>query len=99
MAATGFRFGLEGEYLLVEAESFRPLWHEDLTFARVNRLLEGIPYEHLLGGLTLEGLELDPPHRTVMPFYVEGYGLPGREVNGWVDLAVKGVEIRTPVCP
>jgi carboxylate-amine ligase len=99
MAATGFRFGLEGEYLLVEQESFRPLWHRDLTFGQLNGLLEGIRYEHLLGGLTLEGLELDPPHRTLMPFYVEGYGLPGADFRDWVDLAVKGVEVRTPVCP
>lgn len=99
MSAAGFRFGLEGEYLLVEQETFRPLWHKDLTFAQVNGLLESIRYEHLLGEVTLEGLELDPPHRTIMPFYVEGYGIPGEAVNVWVDLAFKGVEIRTPVCP
>jgi hypothetical protein len=30
----GFRFGLEAEFLLVDTESFRPLWHPDLSFLR-----------------------------------------------------------------
>ena len=32
----GFHFGLEAEYLLVEAETFRPLWHRDLSFVGLN---------------------------------------------------------------
>lgn len=95
----GFRFGLEGEYLLVEAETYRPLWYRDLRFEPLNALLESIPYEPLLHGLTLDGLELDPPHRRIMPYYVEGYGLPGAVLNQWADLLPKGIEIRTPVCP
>ena len=27
----GFHFGIEAEYLLVDAETFRPLWHHDLS--------------------------------------------------------------------
>lgn len=98
-AATGLRWGLEGEYLLVEAGTFRPLWHPDLTFDRVNALLEAIDFGPLLGGLGMDGLELDPPHRKLMPFYVEGYGLPDAELTTYVGLLVKGVEVRTPVCP
>src|SRR5437868_9286691 len=93
------RFGLEGEYLLVEADTFRPLWHPELKFGRLNALLEGIRFEQLLEGLTLEGLELDAPHRRLMPYYVEGYGLPDAGLTTYVDLLPKGVEVRTPVCP
>lgn len=99
MTRSGFRFGLEGEYLLADAATYRPLWHPDLTFDRLNALLEAIDYGPLLEGLTLAGLELDPPHRRIMPYYVEGYGLPDAEVTTLVDVLPKGVEIRTPVCP
>lgn len=99
MKVAGVRFGLEGEYLLAEVETYRPLWHSDLSFRRLNALLESIPYERLLHGLSLDGLELDPPHRQVMPCYVEGYGLPNEDLTTWVDLLPKGIEIRTPVCP
>jgi hypothetical protein len=39
----GFRFGLEAEFLLVDAASFRPLWHPDLNFEKLNAALEAIP--------------------------------------------------------
>jgi len=89
---------LEGEYLLVDA-SFRPLWHNDLAFDHLNTLLESIRFEPLLDGLTLDGLELDPPHRKLMPYYVEGYALADPELTTYVDVLPKGIEIRTPVCP
>src|SRR5262249_25734045 len=94
-----YQFGLEGEYLLVEASSFRPLWQEDLTFTRLNALLESIPFEPLLEGLTLDGLELDPPHRKLMPYYVEGYAVADPNLTTYVDVLPKGIEVRTPVCP
>jgi len=28
----GFHFGLEAEFLLIDADSFRPLWHPQLRF-------------------------------------------------------------------
>src|SRR5262249_3502183 len=99
MNRDGFRFGLEGEYLLVDAETFRPLWHTDLAFEPLNHVLEQIAFEPLLGAVTWEGRDLAPPHRRLMPFYVEGYGLPDAELTKFVDLLPKGVEIRTPVCP
>jgi hypothetical protein len=40
-----FKFGLEAEFLLIDAVSFRPLWHPDLTFAALNTLLEAIPVD------------------------------------------------------
>ncbi|MBW3543443.1 MAG: hypothetical protein KY476_24590 [Planctomycetes bacterium] len=89
-----FRFGLEAEFMLVDADTFRPLWHHDLTFAELNETLESIR----LGELpTLDGLDLEPPHRKLMPFAVEGYHVPDPDMSP-IDLLPKGIEIRTPVC-
>jgi carboxylate-amine ligase len=91
----GYHFGLEVEYLLVDAETFRPLWHPDLSFAEINAAFEAIP----IGDIPpLDGLELEAPHRKLMPFVVEGYHLPAPELSP-KDVLPKGVEIRTPVCP
>jgi Glutamate-cysteine ligase family 2(GCS2) len=90
----GFHFGLEAEYLLVDAETFRPLWHPDLSFSELNAALEGIA----IGDMPdLAGLDLEPPHRKVMPFAVEGYHVPNPDLDP-IDLLPKGIEIRTPVC-
>ena len=91
----GFHFGMEAEYLLVDAETLRPLWYHDLEFEALNAALERIPFEDLP---PLDGLELEPPHRKLMPFVVEGYHLPAPELSPR-DLLPKGIEIRTPVCP
>lgn len=91
----GFHFGLEVEYLLVDTDTFRPLWHPDLSFDELNDAFEAIP----VGDLPpLDGLDLEPPHRKLMPFAVEGYHLPAPELAPR-ELLPKGVEIRTPVCP
>jgi carboxylate-amine ligase len=89
-----FGFGLETEYLLVDSESFRPLWHQDLSFEILNRALETIEVNDLP---PLEGLELEAPHRKLMPYAVEGYHVPDPDLNP-TDLKPKGIEIRTPVC-
>jgi carboxylate-amine ligase len=86
---------MEAEYLLVDAETLRPLWYHDLEFEALNAALERIPFEDLP---PLDGLELEPPHRKLMPFVVEGYHLPAPELSPR-DLLPKGIEIRTPVCP
>lgn len=90
----GFHFGLEAEFLLVDTDSFRPLWHTDLKFADLNAALEAIPLDGLP---SLEGLDLERPHRKQMPYVVEGYHLPDPDFNP-IDLLPKGIEIRTPVC-
>jgi carboxylate-amine ligase len=91
----GYHFGIEAEYLLVDSESFRPLWYQDLDFEPLNAALETIPFADLP---PVDGLELEPPHRKLMPFVVEGYHLPAPELSPR-DLLPKGIEIRTPVCP
>jgi carboxylate-amine ligase len=88
-----FGFGLEAEFLLTQLGSGKPLWHEDLSFDRLNTLLESIP---LTGFSGLADLELEPPHRKCMPYVVEGYHVPDAEFR-MVDLRPKGLEIRTPV--
>jgi carboxylate-amine ligase len=92
-SSVGFRFGIEAEYLLVDAVTFRPLWHTDLEFSLLNRILEEIPLDHLP---SLTGLELEPPHKKLMPFVVEGYHIPNENFE-MVDIKPKGIEIRTPV--
>lgn len=79
--------------MLVDAETFRPLWHHDLTFQDVYDPLAGISIDDLP---SLDGLELEPPHRKLMPYVVEGYHIPDPDFNP-IDLLPKGVEIRTPV--
>ncbi len=91
----GFHFGIEAEYLLVDAETFRPLWYSDLSFDALNAAFEAIPIEDIPA---LDGLDLEPPHRKLMPFAVEGYHLPAPDLSPR-ELLPKGVEIRTPVCP
>ncbi len=90
-----FGFGLEAEYLLAEAGTYRPLWHRDLSFERINAALEAIQDDDLP---PLDGLDLEPPHRKRMCYVVEGYHVPDPDLNP-IDLWPKGVEIRTPVCP
>src|SRR5262245_46181113 len=93
-ASRQFGFGLEAEFLLVDAATFQPLWHPDLSFASLNRGLEAIDTSDLP---PLSGLELEVPHRKLMPYVVEGYHVPDPDMNP-TDILPKGVEIRTPVC-
>lgn len=89
-----FRFGIEAEYQLADAETFRPLWHRDLSFTELNDVLESIVVDDQP---PLDGLELEPPHRKLMPYAVEGYHVPAPDLSP-IDLLPKGIEIRTPVC-
>lgn len=89
-----FRFGIESEYLLADAETFRPLWYRDLSFEKLNATLESID---LAGLPPLDGLELEKPHHKLMPFAVEGYHVPAPDLSP-IGLLPKGIEVRTPVC-
>lgn len=89
-----FRFGLEAEYCLAQTQSYKPLWYKDITFKEIDDLFMQIKFDDLP---TVEGLCAEPPHTKLMPFIVEGYGLPN-ENNEIIDALPKGVEIRTPVC-
>src|SRR5438105_2811764 len=91
-ASCGFHFGLETEYLLVEATTLRPLWHPQLRFDELNRILDAIPTDDF----SAEGLDVEPLHRRPSPFVVEGYHLPDPNLKP-IDVLPKGIEIRTPV--
>lgn len=88
-----FKFGLEAEFLIANKNSWAPLWHRDLTFGKINALLEDIPIEDF-GDLS--HLRLEAPHAKVMPYVVEGYHIPDQDFTA-IDLKPKGVEIRTPI--
>lgn len=89
-----FSFGLEAEFLLADSKSFRPLWYKDVTFKTLDDILSALSLE---GIPSLEGLSAEPPHKKLMPFIVEGYGIPDQDMN-IIDAYPKGIEIRTPVC-
>jgi hypothetical protein len=90
----GFKFGLESEFMLASTRDFRPLWYKDVTFKTLDAIFEGISLE---GIPSLAGLHAEPPHAKLMPFIVEGYGLPDADFK-ITDAYPKGIEIRTPVC-
>lgn len=90
----GFRFGLEAEFMLAATKDFRPLWYKDVTFKTLDEIFTGISLD---GIPSLDGLAAEPPHKKLMPFIVEGYGIPDKDFNV-TDAYPKGVEIRTPVC-
>lgn len=92
--AKEFRFGLESEYLVVQEDTLKPLWHQDLTFEILNDIFERVSLE---GIPSCEGLDLEPPQTKLLPFVVEGYHLPDMD-HGAKEILPKGVEIRTPVC-
>jgi carboxylate-amine ligase len=89
-----FRFGLEAEFMLADKSDMRPLWYKDVTFKTLDDLFTGISLD---GIPTLDGLSAEPPHKKLMPFIVEGYGVPDKDMQ-IIDAYPKGIEIRTPVC-
>jgi carboxylate-amine ligase len=91
--ASRLKFGLETEYLVVRLSDWKPLWHTELSFDEIYPVLESIPLE---GILPLDGLELEPPHRKMLPYVVEGYHLPHQDHEA-ESMLPKGIEIRTPV--
>ncbi len=86
-----FLFGIEAEYLLVDAQTFRPLWHNDLVFEDINAVLEEIP----VAEIPADGFNIKPLHNKVIPYLVEGYYITDSKFQP-IKLLPKGVEIRTP---
>ncbi len=91
-----FGFGIESEYLLCDAKTFRPQWWEELEFSKLNAAFEAIQFEDLATPESMELLDLEAPHQKKMPYVIEGYHLVDSEFR-FVDIRPKGVEIRTPV--
>lgn len=93
MLNNNFYFGLEAEFLIVDSETFNPLWHPQLSFEKLNHILEAAT-DRFNGNL--EGLEIEKPHTKLMPYAVEGYAIVDQDFFP-TDLLPKGIEIRTPV--
>lgn len=89
-----FHFGLEAEYLVVDRETFQPMWHQDLSFQVLNTAMESIKIDDIP---PLGGMEIEPPHRIASPYVIEGYHV-ANAAGEMVDILPKGLEIRTPVC-
>ncbi|HXH74739.1 MAG TPA: glutamate-cysteine ligase family protein [Bacteriovoracaceae bacterium] len=89
----GFQFGLEAEFMLASSE-YKPLWYKDVSFNTLDSIFESISLE---GIPNLAGLSAEPPHKKLMPFIVEGYGIADENFTVH-DAYPKGIEIRTPVC-
>src|SRR5215207_6864665 len=58
-----FRFGLEAEFLLVDATSFEPLWHDNLKFKDLNEALESISVDDI----HCDSFKVESPHQKAMP--------------------------------
>lgn len=89
-----YNFGLEAEFIVFDTENNTPLWHTDLKFENLYRIMSQVEFSDLP---SLDGLELEKPHRHLLPFVVEGYHLPNMNDDA-SDILPKGLEIRTPVC-
>lgn len=94
-----FQYGLELEFLIAKKDDLTPLWHYDLSFEYLNKILEEVPlfdfmkrYEH-----GMKHLRIEHPHTKLMPYLVEGYHLPNENFE-MKSILPKGIEIRTPVC-
>lgn len=86
-----FLFGIEAEYLLVDGQTFRPLWHGDLIFEELNSFVEAID----ISGIPLDGFNIKPLHNKAIPYLIEGYYLTDSKYKP-MRLLPKGIEIRTP---
>lgn len=89
-----FNFGLEGEFLIVNKETKKPLWHKDFTFKELNSFIHSIDFRDVEGDFS--SLEIEHPMTAMSPFVIEGYHMPDENFN-MVDVLPKGLEIRTPV--
>lgn len=88
-----FMFGLETEFLLLDAETFRPLWYQELAFEKLNGIFLGLPNRDI----SMLGLKPHPPHDKLSHYLVEGYHCYNN-VTQPVSILPKGIEIRTSVC-
>ena len=87
-----FGFGIEAEFLLVEKESFKPLWFEQLDFPKLLALVDSIDSS----AISQAGFNQKPLHNSIGHYLIEGYTVTDSDFNAQTILP-KGVEIRTPL--
>ncbi|MDR3613545.1 MAG: hypothetical protein P4L53_08260 [Candidatus Obscuribacterales bacterium] len=88
----GFGFGIEAEFLLVENDSFKPLWFEQLKFDELLALVESIDVQPM----SQAGFNQKPLHNSCGHYLIEGYTITDSDFVAQTILP-KGVEIRTPL--
>ena len=89
-----FQFGIEAEYLLVDADTYQALWYQDLSFKQLDAIISKID----LSGVSLEGLSANAPHSIRSPYIIEGYHVYNENKKP-ISILPKGIEIRTPKSP
>ncbi|MFM8315252.1 MAG: glutamate-cysteine ligase family protein [Deltaproteobacteria bacterium] len=88
-----FSFGLETEYMLVDAETYAPLWHRELNFHELDHIFANVPNLDI----SKKGLKSQPPHSIPGHYLVEGYHC-FNERGKALSILPKGIEIRTSIC-
>lgn len=91
MKETGFGFGIETEFLMVNKDDFTPLSHRNLDFEKLTALINSIS----TNDFGKDGFNIKPLHSKATPYLIEGYYLIDADMNK-VSLLPKGIEIRTP---
>ena len=92
---SSFKFGLETEYIIAQADSLIALTYEDITFKQIETIIEQVKYDDLPGDFSVLGPEA--PMKKISPVIVEGYGLVDKDFKT-VDMLPKGIELRSSVC-
>ena len=67
------------------------MWYQDLSFTKLNKLIN-----QDTAVFSAKGLRLEPPHLSPSPYIVEGYHITDAQYHP-IDILPKGIEIRTPV--
>lgn len=91
---SGFKFGLETEFILYSKKEEKFLWGEEINFNFLHDLLMAIPYSDFP---SMTGIDQEDAHTKNSPYVIEGYHLKDKAGN-ITGMIPKGVEIRTPVC-
>ena len=87
-----FGFGLEAEYLVLDKDTGRALFCNDLDTDDLLSLVESIP----VSDIGSEGFNIKPLHHKAIPYLIEGYTLTDDAFKP-VKLLPKGIEVRTPI--
>lgn len=89
---SGFGFGIEAEYLILEKSSFRPLWINDFTSSALENIIKCIHTQDI----SMDGLNKKPLHESWTHYLIEGYTITDEALNP-IRLLPKGIESRTPI--
>lgn len=87
-----FGFGIETEHCLVDANTLKPLFHNELKFEQLLHIMDSI----YVDDFSTNGFNIKPLHRRASPYLVEGYYITDDKMEP-VKMLPKGVEVRTPI--